>query len=153
MTAQVLPWEAAKMSKAILLWRTAFLMKDISVYNKDKLHQLSFSTCWLNFIRASICTITSLMPTEGTPTADKWSYLSKTEHVHLDFRKGTLATSVTVGQVLPCTQGKPRVPQPSQRWGSHGPRLVTYRHWVPFWGYPLNVQMAWPFFPKPIACF
>ena len=43
--AQAHPCEAVIMSKAVLFWRTAFLIRDISVFSKDRLYQLSFKAC------------------------------------------------------------------------------------------------------------
>lgn len=67
---QVPPFEAVIMSKPILFWRMAFLIKDISVFSEDMLCWLSFTACWVNSVRASICAITSSRTMEGTEMAD-----------------------------------------------------------------------------------
>lgn len=67
--AQVPPFEAKIMPEAILFWRTAFLTRGISVFSKDKLCWLSFKVSWVNLVRASICAITSIQPTEEGKTA------------------------------------------------------------------------------------
>lgn len=40
------------MFKAILFWRTAFIIRDISVSSKDRLYWLPFKACWMNLVRA-----------------------------------------------------------------------------------------------------
>lgn len=42
------------MSKAILVGGTAFLSRDISVFSKYKLRQLSLKACWVNRAKASM---------------------------------------------------------------------------------------------------
>ena len=59
------------MSKTILFWRTAFLIRDSSVFSKNRFCWLSFKVCWLDLARASMCAITSSSPMEGTKTAAK----------------------------------------------------------------------------------
>ena len=72
--AQVPPCEAVIMSKAIVSWRTAFLIRGILVFSKDRLCQLSFKVCWVNLVRASMCGIMSSRPVEGTKMVAKWLY-------------------------------------------------------------------------------
>lgn len=69
--AEVPPCEAVIMSKAILFWRIALLVRDISVFSKDRLCRLSFKACWVNELRVSVCAIISSRPMEGTDTAAK----------------------------------------------------------------------------------
>lgn len=68
--AQVLH-DAVIMFKAILFWRIAFFIRDMSVFSKDRLCWLSFKGCWVNLETASICAITSSRPMEGTKTVAK----------------------------------------------------------------------------------
>lgn len=56
------PCEAVIMSQAILFWGTAFLIRDVSVFIKDRLCQLSFEAGWVNLVRTSMCAITSSRP-------------------------------------------------------------------------------------------
>lgn len=70
---QVSPCEAGIMSKAIIFWRTVFLIRDISVFSKDRLCQLSFKT-WVNLVRTTVYAIMSSRPIEGIKTAAKRSY-------------------------------------------------------------------------------
>ena len=65
-TAQSLSCEAVVMSKAIIFWRTDFLIIDISVFSKDRLCWLSFKACWVNLVRVSLCVLMSSRPIEGT---------------------------------------------------------------------------------------
>lgn len=44
--AQVPPFKGVIISKAIQFWKTAFLIRDISVFSKDRFCQLSFKVCW-----------------------------------------------------------------------------------------------------------
>lgn len=53
--AQVLLCKAVIMYNAILLQRTAFLLRDTSVFRKNKFCQLSFTICWMNLIRVFVC--------------------------------------------------------------------------------------------------
>lgn len=69
--AQVPPYEAVIMFKAILFYKAAFLTGDISVFSKDRLCSLSFKACWVNAVRVFMCVITSSRPMEGTKTAAK----------------------------------------------------------------------------------
>ena len=60
------------MSKAILFWRTAFLIRDVSVFSKGRLCWLkSFEACWVNFVRASVCVKMSSRPMERTKMVAK----------------------------------------------------------------------------------
>lgn len=70
--AQMPPCEAATMSKAILSWKTAFLVKDISVFSQERFRWLSSKTYWANSARASTCVIKASRPREGKKTAAKW---------------------------------------------------------------------------------
>lgn len=96
--AEVPPCEAVLMSKAILFWKTAFLIRDISVFSKDRLCRLSFKACWVNELRVSVCAIMSSRPMERTDTAAKWSYQWETERAYLALRKGRLASFNTRGR-------------------------------------------------------
>lgn len=58
-------YEAVIMSKSILFWRIAFLLRDISVFSKYRLCQLSFKACWMNLARDTMCLTTSSRPEEG----------------------------------------------------------------------------------------
>lgn len=87
--AQVPPCKAAIMSKIIVFWRTCFLIRDISVFGKDRHCQLSFKACWVNIVRAFY--LISSRAVEGTKMVAKWSYQWKTEHAHLAFKSGRLA--------------------------------------------------------------
>ena len=69
--AQVPPCKAVIMSKAILFWRTAFLIRDIIVFIKDRLRCLSFKVCCMNSVRASMCGIMSSRPMEEIKTEAK----------------------------------------------------------------------------------
>ena len=46
--------QAALLSKAIPFCRIAFLIRDISVFSKDRLCQLLFQSHWVNRVRASV---------------------------------------------------------------------------------------------------
>lgn len=59
------------MSKANIFWRTVFRIRDISVFTKDRLCQLSFKACWVNLVRASTYAIMFSRPIEGIKTAAK----------------------------------------------------------------------------------
>ena len=50
----------------ILKWRTAFIIRDLSVFTKDRPCWLSLKACWVKLVRASMCAIMSSRPTEGT---------------------------------------------------------------------------------------
>ena len=63
-TVQVPPWETIIRSKAILSWRTTFLIIDISVLSKEMFSWLSFKACWMNLVRAFTCVIMSSRPME-----------------------------------------------------------------------------------------
>ena len=54
--------------KAILFWRTAFLIRDISGFSKDRLSWLSFKAYWVNLVGASVCAILSSRPTGVSKT-------------------------------------------------------------------------------------
>lgn len=69
--AQVLPCEAVIISKAILFWRAAFVIRDVSVFCKDRLYWLPFTVGWVNFIRASVCARMSSSSAEGTEAPSK----------------------------------------------------------------------------------
>lgn len=47
-TAQVTSCEALIMTRAVVFWRTAAFITDISVFIKDRLRWLSFMFCWVN---------------------------------------------------------------------------------------------------------
>ena len=119
-------------SKAFLFWRTAFHIRDISVFGKDGLCWLSFKPCWVNLVRGRKWAITSSRPLEGTKTTIKRSYQWKIECAHLALRRGRLAAFASKGWILPCAQGKPRVQWPNYPGGSHRQRFVPHNHWVPF---------------------
>ena len=53
--AKVPPREAVIMSKAIMFQRTVFLIRDISVFSKDKFCWLSFNALGVNLVRVSLC--------------------------------------------------------------------------------------------------
>lgn len=56
------------MSKAIVIfWKTAFLIRDISVFSKSRLCWLSFEACWMNLVRSSVC---SIMPSRSRVNKD-----------------------------------------------------------------------------------
>lgn len=118
--AQVPPCQAVVMSKAILFWRTAVFFGDISVFTKDRLCRLSLKPCWVKLVRGSVCPMLSSRPMEGKKMEAKWWCQWETECDLLAFRRGRLATFVTIGWVLPCAQGKPRVQRPNHPCGSHG---------------------------------
>lgn len=67
----MLPYEAVIMSKAILIWRTTFLIKDSSVFGKNRLCQLSLKVSWVNLVRVSMYAIPLPRPMEGTKTMTK----------------------------------------------------------------------------------
>ena len=67
--AQVPPCDTVIVS--VLLWRTAFLIRVLSVASKDRLCCLSFKICWVNLGRAPKCAIMSSRPMEGTKMAGK----------------------------------------------------------------------------------
>ena len=90
--AQVSPFKGVIISKAIQFWKTAFLIRDISVFSKDRFCQLSFKACWVNWVKASICATMSSRPMERKKTAAKWLYQWKTEHAHLALRWAALGT-------------------------------------------------------------
>lgn len=52
---------AVIMSKAIQFWRAAFLIRDISVFSKDRLCWFSFKACWVDLVTV----IMSSRPVEG----------------------------------------------------------------------------------------
>lgn len=89
--AQVTLGEAIIMSKAILFRKTAFPIRDVSVFSKDRLCQPLFRTCWVNLKRAPMCAIMAPRSVEGIKTAAKSSYQKKREYAHLVSRKGRLA--------------------------------------------------------------
>lgn len=69
----------AVISKAILFWRTSLLIRDISVFSKDRLCWLLLKVFWMNLVRASMYAIMSSRSMEGTKMAAKWWYEWKTE--------------------------------------------------------------------------
>ena len=71
--AQMPPFETIIMSKSILFWRRVVLIRDISVFSKDRLCQLSFKVCWLNVGRASMCAMMSSRPMMGQRVG-KWLF-------------------------------------------------------------------------------
>lgn len=64
--AQVLPYKAVIISKAILFQRTSFLTRDISEFSKDRHCWLSLKACWVNLVMGSMCAIMSYRTMEGT---------------------------------------------------------------------------------------
>ena len=69
--AQVPPWAAVSMSKAILFWITAFLICICSVFSAWIALRLSFRALWVKLVRASTLIILSIVPNEGTNIAPK----------------------------------------------------------------------------------
>lgn len=63
--ARVPPFKGVIMSKAMQFWKTAFLIRDISVFSKDRFCQLSSKACWVNLVKASIYATMSSRPMEG----------------------------------------------------------------------------------------
>lgn len=130
-TAHGPPCDPLVMSRAVPFWRTAFLIKDISVFNSDIQVRLLLRACWVNWVKASVCNMTSYNPIEGTNGAAKWLYQWKPARVHLALRRGRLVTVVNLGQALPCIHGEPRVQRPSHPSGSQVQRFIPRSHWVP----------------------
>ena len=60
------------MSKATLFQSTVFLIRDISMFMKDRLC-LSFKAVWVDSVRASICAVTSCRPGVGR---QRWSLMT-----------------------------------------------------------------------------
>lgn len=77
--AQVTPYKAVIMSKAILSWQTAFFSRRISGFRRDR---LSLTACWVRVVRASMFTLMSSRLVEGTKTVAKGLFPWKTEHVY-----------------------------------------------------------------------
>ena len=74
MLAQVPPWDAVRILKAVSFCKTAFLIIEISEFSRLIVWLLSFNVFWVNFFRVSMWEITFSNPTEGTKVAAKWSY-------------------------------------------------------------------------------
>lgn len=51
--------ESVILCKFIPFWRTAFLIRDILMFSKDKLCWLSLRDYWVNLVRASVYAIKS----------------------------------------------------------------------------------------------
>ena len=72
--AQVLSCEAVVASKAILFWRTAFLIIAISMFSRDRLYQLSCKPCQVDLENVSLCAVMSSRPMEEAKMVAKWLY-------------------------------------------------------------------------------
>ena len=74
MIVHVPHWDAVIIFKAILFWRTDFLIKGILVFNKAVPAWLQLGAYWVNLMKASACDMTSSSPKEGTNIATRWWY-------------------------------------------------------------------------------
>lgn len=116
--AQVPSFKAAIMSKAILLWRTAFLVRVILVFRKTR-----FAGCHLRLLAefswGFFCVCLKFSRSEEAGKVVKWSHRWEIECVHLALRRRRLASFISMGQILPYVNGKHRVQQPRHTGGSH----------------------------------
>ena len=75
-----------------------------------------------------LCAITSSRPMEEKTKVAKWCHQWRTEFAHLTLRRRRLPISVSMGQILPFSQWKPRFSNPGTKakppGGSHGQRFV-----------------------------
>ena len=81
--AQVPPWAAVSMSRAILLWITAFLIWICSSFKAWMTFVLSRRACFVKFLKASTLIMISVVPIEDTNKAEIYSYHWNTDLVHL----------------------------------------------------------------------
>lgn len=75
--AQVPPCQAAIISKTSLFWRTAFLIRDISEFSKDRLFLAIIQGLLGELSKAFYVWTYILQVSGGTKTSAKWSYLWK----------------------------------------------------------------------------
>lgn len=128
------------MSKPILFWRTVLLIRHISVFSKDRLCLLSFKSCWVNLVRASVCAITSSRSTEEIVREAKWLYQWKTKCGPLALRRGSWQFLLWVAFPL-CPGGTQGAVAPASRWK---PRTEMSAPWYGvMWDYSVNTWEVW----------
>ena len=81
--AQVPPWAAVSMPKAILLWITAFFIGICSSFKAWMAFVLSRRACFVKLVKASTLIVISVVPIKGTNKAAIYSYHWNTDLVHL----------------------------------------------------------------------
>ena len=128
--AQVPPWDAARMSRAMRFYSTSFLIIETSEANRLIAWLLSFKTCWVKAVKASIWSLTSSNPTGGTGVAAKWSYQGNTDHLthqaHINGRLARVTSNLLC--IRPCVRENPRVHFPIHPDGSQGHKVVPQIH-------------------------
>ena len=68
--AQVPPWDATRMSRAMQFYSIAFLIIETLEFNRLTAHILSSKACWVKVTNVSVWLIISSNPTEGTKIAN-----------------------------------------------------------------------------------
>lgn len=101
------PWEVFRILRAMLFYRTAFLIKETSEFNKLMACLLSFKSCWINLVKTSMWLMTSSIPSEWTNIMSKCSFHWKTDWTYSVHVKDWLAgTFIKATHRWPWAQGK-----------------------------------------------
>lgn len=142
-TVQVSPCEAGRMSKSILFWRTAFLIRDISEFSKDRLCWLSLKVCLVNLVSTSMCPIMSARQEECLPGGNKngdqmiISVKDRTHPSGLEERR--IGGCFHHNADSPLCPGKAQRMTPNHPGGSH-PKNCTIQPLASISCYPMNMQ-------------
>lgn len=110
--AKVPPCKEVIISKFILFWRRAFLNRDISVFSKETLCQLSLCSVkrhLLGEFSKDFYVCYSVLQTNRGNRDGQMINQWEAELAHLASRRGTLVIFAAMRWILPCAQGKPRV--------------------------------------------
>lgn len=131
------------MPKALVFWRTALLIRDISVFDKDRLFRQSFKADWVNSVRASYASM-SAKPMEQRQWPNDGTSQRQSVPIWLQGEGGCQLLPRDRSSLCP---GKTQDTVPP-RW-KPWPEICPPKPLGPIWGYPINTWMVWPVSAKP----
>lgn len=122
---QVPPWDVVRKLRVMQFCNTTFLIIANSEFSRLRAWLLSFKGFWVNSVKASMWTIASPNPTEGTKIAAKWSYQWNTGLlVHQAHINGKFAGVISkLAHKWPWAQGNPGGTPSFLSWWKSEPKI------------------------------